>query len=92
MKKASALFVFGLAWAIFISGCASLNNYQQSGDLTLSGLKAPVAVVRDEKGMAYIRAASKGDALMAQGFVTAQDRLFQMELSRRFAAGRISAF
>ena len=70
-------------------GCAFLNEYQESGELTLAGLKAPVKVMRDEKGMAYIHARNMDDALMAHGFVTAQDRLFQMELTRRFAQGRI---
>ena len=67
-----------------------LNRYTKSGELTLPGLKAPVTVHRDEKGMAYIYAASFEDLLMAQGFVTSQDRLFQMELTKLFATGRIA--
>lgn len=76
--------------AFFLSGCAGWNNYQKQGQLQLAGLTQPVKVLRDEKGMAYIYAASLGDAIMAQGFVCAQDRLFQMELTRLFATGRIS--
>jgi penicillin amidase len=49
-----------------------------------------VTVHRDEKGMAYIYAQNLEDLFLTQGFVTAQDRLFQMELSRLFASGRIS--
>ena len=75
---------------IFICGCSSLNSYQKQGDLRLAGLEAPVTVMRDEKGMAYIYAENLEDATMAQGFVAAQDRLFNMELTRMFAAGRIS--
>ncbi len=75
-----------------LTGCAALNDYRRQGELALSGFSAPVTVIRDEKGMAYIRAADGSDAVMAQGFVAAQDRLFQMELNRRFAAGRISEF
>ncbi len=45
--------------------------------------------MRDEKGMAYIYAQDTNDAYMAYGFVAAQDRLFQMEVTRRFAQGRI---
>jgi penicillin amidase len=70
--------------------CTFLNNYQREGTLHLDGLKEPVTVMRDEKGMAYIYAQNLHDVLMAQGFVTAQDRLFQMELTRLFATGRIS--
>ena len=67
-----------------------LNDYQADGELSLPGLEKPVTVKRDEKGMAYIYAENLHDAMMAQGFVTAQDRLFQMQLTRLFAQGRIS--
>ena len=67
-----------------------LNRIQDEGNLQLAGLKEPVKVLRDKKGMAYIYAGNIHDAIMAQGFVTAQDRLFQMELTRLFASGRIS--
>jgi penicillin amidase len=58
--------------------------------LALTGLQHPVKVVRDEKGMPYIFAANWPDAFQAMGFVTAQDRLFQMELTRMVATGRIA--
>jgi len=77
---------------LMIFGCSFLNDYQDSGQLSLKGLKAPVKVMRDEKGMAYIYAQNADDAFMAHGFVTAQDRLFQMEFLRRLAQGRISEF
>ena len=67
-----------------------LNDYQIDGELILPDLEKPVTVKRDEKGMAYIYAENIHDAIMAQGFVTAQDRLFQMQLTRFFAQGRIS--
>ena len=72
-----------------ISACSFLNSFQSEGTLILPGLKAPVTVHRDEKGMAFIYAQDMHDAVMAQGFVTAQDRLFQMEITRLFATGRI---
>jgi penicillin G amidase len=65
------------------------NTYQSEGQLALPGLKAPVSVARDAKAMPYIRAQSMEDAMVALGFVTAQDRLFQMELLRLIATGRI---
>ncbi|MBP1741024.1 MAG: penicillin amidase [Deltaproteobacteria bacterium] len=80
-----ALILLGLG----ISACSFLNSFQTEGTLVLPGLKAPVTVHRDEKGMAYIYAQDMHDAVMAQGFVTAQDRLFQMELTRLVATGRI---
>ena len=80
-----ALILLGLGF----SACSFLNSFQSEGTLILPGLKAPVTVHRDEKGMAYIYAQDMHDAVMAQGFVTAQDRLFQMELTRLVATGRI---
>ncbi|MBE9545713.1 MAG: penicillin acylase family protein, partial [Proteobacteria bacterium] len=71
-------------------GASPLNKYTQDGNLPLPGLKEPVTVHRDEKGMAYIYARNPEDLYLAQGFVTAQDRLFSMELIRLFASGRIS--
>jgi penicillin G amidase len=78
-----------LVMLLGFNACSYLNHYQSSGNLVLPGLKEPVTVLRDEKGMAYIYAADLDDAIMAQGFVTAQDRLFQMELIRLLATGRI---
>jgi penicillin amidase len=71
-------------------GASPLNNYTKDGSLSLPGLKAPVTVQRDEKGMAYIYAQNREDLYMVQGFVTAQDRLFSMEFLRLYASGRIS--
>ncbi len=60
------------------------------GDVMVAGLTAPVTVVRDTTGTPHIRAAYFDDLFLAQGYVTAQDRLFQMDLSRRYAAGELS--
>ena len=61
-----------------------------SGTLTVDGLSAPVAVVRDRWGIPHIDAASQDDLFFAQGFVAAEDRLFQMDLWRRSVQGRLS--
>ena len=71
-------------------GSSPLNKLTKDGNLAISGLTAPVTVHRDEKGMAYIYAQNMDDLSLAQGFVTAQDRLFQMELTKLFASGRIT--
>ncbi|MBE0615974.1 MAG: penicillin acylase family protein [Burkholderiales bacterium] len=63
---------------------------QLDGTLTLSGLKAPVEIVRDRHGVPHIYAGSVEDAYFTLGFVHAQDRLWQMEMNRRIAAGRLS--
>jgi penicillin amidase len=86
------LLVVVIAVVVIINpfGASPLNKYTKDGNLPLPGLKAPVTVQRDEKGMAYIYAQNSEDLYLAQGFVTAQDRLFQMELTRLFASGRIA--
>ncbi|HBX74268.1 MAG TPA: penicillin acylase family protein, partial [Halieaceae bacterium] len=63
----------------------------QGGDLALPGLSAPVTVLRDGLGIPYIFAQNTPDLLRAQGFVTAQHRLFQMELFRATWQGRLAA-
>ncbi len=92
MANVLKMSVIGVALTFLTAGCAWLNDYKESGELSLNGLKAPITIVRDERGMAYIQASNMDDVFMGQGFVSAQDRLFQMELNRRFAAGRISEF
>src|SRR4051812_9904474 len=51
---------------------------QTTGAITLSGLRAPVRVIRDTWGVPHIFAANADDLFFAQGFIQAQDRLFQM--------------
>jgi penicillin amidase len=63
---------------------------QISGTLTLPGLQDPVEVIRDRWGVPHIYATNQSDLFIAQGFVHAQDRLFQMDLNRRTAEGRLS--
>jgi len=63
---------------------------QVSGTIAVAGLHAPVQVVRDRWGVPHITAASQDDLFAAQGFVQAQDRLFQMDLWRRAAQGRLA--
>jgi penicillin amidase len=56
-------------------------------NLSVAGLKEPVTVRRDGRGIPYIEAKSDADLYFAQGFITAQDRLWQMDLLRRVARG-----
>jgi penicillin G amidase len=60
------------------------------GAIAAPGLSARVEILRDARGVPHIRAQSLADALFAQGYVTAQDRLWQMDLSRRNAEGELS--
>ncbi len=63
---------------------------KDEGELRLGGLERPVEVARDSFGIPHIWAANLDDAVYALGFVHAQDRLWQMEVSRRTAAGRLA--
>ncbi|MEL6476869.1 MAG: penicillin acylase family protein [Pseudomonadota bacterium] len=68
----------------------SLPDYD--GKIRLDGLEAPARVVRDSNAVPHIRAESTRDAWFLLGAMHAQDRLWQMELSRRAAQGRLSAY
>ncbi|PYU09391.1 MAG: penicillin acylase family protein, partial [Acidobacteria bacterium] len=63
---------------------------QLDGSISLHGLQHEVTVDRDGWGVPYIRAASVEDAAEAQGYVMAQDRLWQLDLLRRVAQGQLS--
>jgi penicillin amidase len=60
------------------------------GKLAVTGLKEPVNVLRDRWGVAHIYARNEHDLFFAQGFVVAQDRLFQMEMWKRAGQGRLA--
>src|ERR1700739_1948937 len=90
-----ALFIITAAAAVFAGGVWLRNAMRESlpqidGQLRLRGLTAAVTVRRDQHGVPHIQAASLDDLFMAQGYVTAQDRLWQMDMARRMAAGYAS--
>jgi penicillin G amidase len=63
---------------------------QTSGRIELAGLTHPVEVIRDTWGVAHIYAQTQDDLFFAQGFVAAQDRLWQMEIWRRTGEGKLA--
>jgi penicillin amidase len=63
---------------------------QLDGTIRVGGLRSTVEVVRDGSGIPHVRASSADDAFFGQGFVHAQDRLWQMEYDRRRASGRLA--
>jgi len=85
---ASLLVVLGvLAWFYSV---ARSSLPQLDGNVRISGLSARVTVIRDGHGVPTIEASNLDDLFLAQGYVTAQDRLWQMDMMRRFAAGEAS--
>ena len=77
-------------WVLWIRAAERASLPQLDGSLRLPGLSAPVTVRRDIHGVPYIQAATQDDLFTAQGYVTAQDRLWQMDLWRRNANGELA--
>src|SRR5258707_14764553 len=63
---------------------------QTDGRIVVSGPKAQIRIERDADGVPLITAQDDEDAAFGLGFVHAQERLFQMELQRRYGAGRLA--
>jgi acyl-homoserine lactone acylase PvdQ len=95
-EKPSLAFLATFAFLAVWSACRAAPppapplTAQTSGTLDVAGLAAPVRVVRDRWGVPHIFADNQDDLFVAQGFVQAQDRLFQLDLWRRSVQGRLS--
>ncbi|MGB0013403.1 MAG: penicillin acylase family protein [Candidatus Sulfotelmatobacter sp.] len=76
-----------LGYAYFVARSALP---QLDGNLPVEGLSSPVKVTRNAQGVPAIEAANLEDLFFAQGYVTAQDRLWQMDVMRRFGSGELS--
>ncbi len=94
--KKILIIIFFAIIALALIGMLALHLFlsqglpQIEGKLKLSMLDAPVIVTRDEEGVPHIKGETLRDLYIAQGFVEAQDRMFQMDLSRRQASGRLA--
>lgn len=84
--------IAALALVAFIGFTWFMNKSKPviDGELAVTILDQNVTVTRDEKGVPHIFAKTDADLYRAQGYVQAQDRLFQMDLARRQASGRLS--
>lgn len=79
------LIPIAFIWIVFLRPLPRLN-----GRVTLTGLSAPVQVLHDRWGIPHVRAESERDLFVAQGFLHAQDRLWQMDFFRRIGCGLMS--
>jgi penicillin amidase len=77
-----------LKWYINSQSSRSLPDYNKS--FNVNGLNKKVKIIRDKWAVPHIEAQNEADLFFAQGFVHAQDRLWQMEMNRRIAQGRLS--
>jgi penicillin G amidase len=83
--------VGGVAYGAFWSVSTVRASFPQTtGSITLDGLSGPVEVKRDGNGIPQIYAASDEDLFMAQGYVQAQDRFYEMDVRRHMTSGRLS--
>lgn len=95
-RKKLILWISGVLIFLIIAVTIGINIYisrslpQIEGGIKLGVLQEPVKVVRDLDGVPHITAKNEHDLYIAQGYIQAQDRLFQMDLSRRQASGRLS--
>ncbi|MFD5539014.1 penicillin acylase family protein [Streptomyces sp. NPDC127079] len=78
---------FGAYWSI---STVRASFPQTKGSITLEGLSGPVTVKRDGNGIPQIYASTDADLFMAQGYVQAQDRFYEMDVRRHMTSGRLS--
>ncbi|OUL22947.1 penicillin acylase family protein [Nostoc sp. RF31YmG] len=84
------ILVLGLLLAGFATYTVRQSFPVENGAIALSGLKAEVTVQRDRWGVPHIYAANSHDLFMAQGYIHAQDRFWQMDFWRHIGSGRLS--
>src|SRR5919197_2122462 len=85
------LVTLGLVVVMVLGAIVTQRGWPQtSGTITLTGLHEPAEVIREGYGILQITAEDPHDLFMAQGYAHAQERMWQMELSRRIGAGRLS--
>ena len=90
MGIVGGLVVLAVAALVFVNVYIGKSSPQVEGEMVVSVLDGGATVTRDEIGVPHIEAETDADLYRAQGFVQAQDRLFQMDLSRRQASGRLA--
>ncbi|HEX9652557.1 MAG TPA: penicillin acylase family protein, partial [bacterium] len=98
MSKGWRIVLAGLAFFVIVLAAILFFSYrllteslpQTEGKITLSMLDESVRIYRDEYGVPHIFAETEADLYRAAGYVTAQDRFWQMDINRRAATGRLS--
>ena len=85
-----ALLVF-LAFDVWFYRAVQASMPRYEGSVALAGLSQPVTVAFDAQGVPTVNASTLDDLFFAQGYLTAQERLWQMDMTRRFASGDLAA-
>ena len=98
-RRPILLAAVGLALVVGVGGFLAQRWFQReleqslpqlTGEVTVAGIDAPVAIERDAFGIPTVRGGSRRDVAFATGFLHAQERFFQMDLLRRRAAGELA--
>ncbi len=89
MKKLPILVISSLLIiaAVGFFWLRNINSFKRVGTFEINANERPIKILRDENGIAYVLAENKADAIRGQGFVLAQDRLFQIEFYRTLIKG-----
>lgn len=86
------LVVIVFAYAAWV-GIANLTGVAQTDGMRSGlGVRAAVQIIRDDRGVPHVRANSVRDAMFGEGYAIGSDRLFQIDLTRRYVLGRLSEF
>jgi penicillin G amidase len=95
--KAAVLKAVGLAFLVLIVVAVGVVAWlirsplpKVNGAIRVSGISAPVTIRRDARGIPHIEASSESDLFFGEGFACAQDRLWQIDMLRRTAEGKLS--
>jgi len=92
MRRSAIAFLSAgiVAAGLFATAPAAPADARDVDLVTVPGLEAPASVVRDVEGLAHINARNQHDLFFLQGWIHANDRLFQMDLTRRQASGTLA--
>ncbi len=90
MRRGSGNVALSLLLSLSALFLIAATNELKQVQRTLSGLKQSVEILRDRWGVPHIYAQNSDDLFFAQGYITANDRLFQLDLWRRIGTGKIS--
>lgn len=85
-----SIFVIVIVAGIIINYFVKTSVPNYNSEYKLDGLKNEIVIYRDSMAIPYINAQNEQDALFALGFLHAQERMFQMDIARRAAEGKLS--
>jgi len=84
------LVAAGITLFFLFSSLTKKSFYEETGSINVKGITKSVDVLKDDFGVAHVRAENETDMYFAMGYTHAQDRLWQMDISRRAGEGRLS--